>query len=217
MAVLNVFADRATPLRLLALGAHPDDLEIGCGATILRLLGELPEASLQWVVFSGDGGRADEARRSAETLVGDPTRVAIAVHGHRDGYFPYEGAAIKDQFEGIKRLFEPDVVLTHRLQDAHQDHRLIAELTWQTFRSAMILEYEIPKYEGDLGPPNLFVSISPELADRKVRHLMTAFPSQRDRRWFTEDVFRASLRLRGIECSSPSGLAEGFTCRKVTL
>ena len=216
-AMLTVLPERDDPYRLLVLGAHPDDIEIGCAATLMRLVADHPSARLRWVVFSGEDARADEARRSADALVGDPARVALTLHGYRDGFFPYDGASIKEAFVAIKGSFEPDLILTHRLEDAHQDHRLIAELTWQTFRSAMILEYEIPKYEGDLGRPNLFVTVSPDLADRKVQHLLTAFPSQRDRRWFSEDLFRATLRLRGIECASPSGLAEGFTCRKVTI
>ena len=170
---------------------------------------------LRWVVLTGAAERADEARASATTLAGD-VQLDVSVEAFADGFLPWAGDDVKRYVETLKG-FAPDVVFTHRLEDAHQDHRLVSELTWQTFRDAMIYEYEIPKYEGDLGHPNLYISVSEALAERKMDHLQLHFPSQRGRQWFSADTFRALLRLRGIECNSPTGLAEGFTCRKLRL
>jgi LmbE family N-acetylglucosaminyl deacetylase len=217
MLTFSLPSDRSQPYRILALGAHPDDLEIGCGATLMRFLREQAGSTLRWVVFSGSETRAEEARASVEALVGKSGNLELALHGFRDGFFPWDGGEIKERFEALKASFEPDLVFTHRVEDAHQDHRLVAELTWQTFRSATILEYEIPKYEGDLGHPNFFVTLSAEAARRKVEHLSRHFASQQQRSWFTDDTFWAMLRLRGVECASPSGFAEAFTCRKVRL
>ena len=207
--------DRSGPHRVLALGAHPDDIEIGCAATLMRLLDAGEIATLRWVVLTGALERADEARSSAAALAG-ATPLDVSVEGFADGFLPWAGDDVKRYVETLKG-FAPDVVFTHRLEDAHQDHRLVSELTWQTFRDAMIYEYEIPKYEGDRGHPNLYISVSEALAERKVDHLQLHFPSQRGRQWFSADTFRALLRLRGIECNSPTGLAEGFTCRKLRL
>ena len=150
MPTLSIFPDTGAPRRLLLMGSHPDDIEIGCAGTFMRLRSEFPSAEIRWVVLSGDASRAEEARKSAEALAGQG-QFNLTLHSFRDGFFPYEGAAIKDAFEAIKRTYRPDLVFTHRLEDAHQDHRVVAELAWQTFRSAMIAEYEIPKYDGDLG------------------------------------------------------------------
>jgi LmbE family N-acetylglucosaminyl deacetylase len=203
-------------LRVLAFGAHPDDIEIGCAGTILRLIGEHPGSAVRWVVMSGERPRADEARRSAKGLVDDRTDLRVDVHDFRDGHFPYHGSAIKDAFESVKVDFEPDLILTHRQEDLHQDHRLVAEVTWQTFRHHLILEYEVPKYDGDLGPANMFVTLPEPICRRKVDHLVSAFPSQRDRSWFSADTFWGLLRLRGIEAGE-AGFAEAFTCRKMVL
>jgi LmbE family N-acetylglucosaminyl deacetylase len=212
---IQVPGDRSGPYRVLALGAHPDDIEIGCAATLMRLLDDAGVAAVRWVVLTGTANRADEARASAAALAGD-TPLEVTVEAFADGFLPWKGDEVKTYLEGLK-AFAPDLVFTHRLEDAHQDHRLVAELTWQTFREAMIYEYEITKYEGDLGHPNLYVSVSESLAQRKVEHLQRHFPSQHGRQWFSADTFRALLRLRGIEANSPTGLAEGFTCRKMRL
>jgi len=198
------------PLRVLAIGSHADDIEIGCGGTLLRLAQEVSELEVRWVVLSAAGERADEARASAAAFGAE-----VDVQGFRDAFFRY-GPEVKEYFEGLKPL-EPDVIFTHHECDRHQDHRLVAELTWNTFRDHLILEYEIPKYDGDLGKPNVFFDLDEGLARRKVELLLESFPSQAGKRWFTEDLFLALMRLRGMECNAPSGLAEAFYARKLSL
>ena len=212
---LRLFGEGDEPYRVLAIGAHPDDIEIGCAATLMRLIDESAVAALRCVVLTGNAERAAEARAGAAALAMD-VPLDVSVGEFEDGYLPWAGADVKRTIEEHK-AFRPDVVFTHRLEDVHQDHRLVAELTWQTFRDSLICEYEIPKYEGDLGHPNLFVAISEDLARRKVEHLQRHYPSQQGRQWFTPDTFQALLRLRGIESNSPTGLAEGFTCRKLVI
>jgi LmbE family N-acetylglucosaminyl deacetylase len=202
-------ADGTAPA-VLALGAHADDIEIGCGGTLLRLAAEYPELEVHWVVLSGSPERAAEARASADAYLAGIAKRRIVTETFRDGFFPYEGASVKEFFERLKGEVSPDLILTHRRGDLHQDHRLVAELTWNTFRNHLILEYEIPKYDGDLGTPNFFVHLDDEICDRKTALLMEHFASQRDHRWFTEDLFRSLLRLRGMESNAPSGKAEGF-------
>lgn len=203
--------------RLLFIGAHSDDAEIGCGATVLELAARYPRASVRWVVLAAGGRRAAEATRSARGLLRGFRASEVLVADFRDGYFPSQYAGVKDFFEELKRGVDPDLVFSHTLADRHQDHRLVAELTWNTWRNHAVFEYEIPKFEGDLGQPNVFVPVSAVAARRKVAHLMRYFATQRSRRWFTADTFRAHLRLRGIECNSPSGLAEAFNGRKICL
>ena len=206
------------PLReILFLGAHSDDIEIGCGATVLRLVAEHPGLRVHWVVFSASGDRADEARRSAESFLDGAGESTVEVEAFPERYFPYDGGAVKRWFDGLGQRADPDVVFTHHRHDAHQDHRTIAELTWNTFRDHMILEYEIPKWEGDLGRPNVFVPLDEPIATQKVELLLAGFPSQRNRYWFTSETFRAVMRLRGIEARAPSGLAEAFHGQKMLL
>jgi LmbE family N-acetylglucosaminyl deacetylase len=202
--------------RLLVIGAHSDDIEIGCGGTILRLINEHPALQVSWIVFTARGARLEEARASAATMLARVGCPRIVTYSFRDGFLPYEGAPVKDAFELLKQEFQPDLILTHHRGDAHQDHRLIAELTWNTFRDHLILEYEIPKYDGDLGTPNLFVRLDSALVDQKIEHLMQSFPSQHGRHWFTAELFRSILRIRGMECNAPSGYAEGFYTRKIS-
>jgi LmbE family N-acetylglucosaminyl deacetylase len=211
-------SDLDRPPRFLFLGAHSDDIEIGCGATILRLLAEHPGARVTWVVFSADDDREIEARGSARSFLdgADFSTDDIIVHRFRESYFPHDGAAVKDAFEQLKPV-APDVVFTHRREDLHQDHRTVAELTWNTFRDHVVLEYEIPKYEGDLGHPNLFVPLEGETADRKVELLMEHFGTQRSKRWFRPATFQGLMALRGVECGAPSGWAEAFHARKLVL
>jgi LmbE family N-acetylglucosaminyl deacetylase len=211
------FADRRQPLRLLCLGAHADDIEIGCGGTILRLAAENPQMSVCWVVFSGQGQRRNEAETAARAFLAGLADTAVTVLGFRDGFFPSQHVEIKESFERLKREYNPSLVLTHYRGDLHQDHRLIAELTHNTFRDHLVWEYEIAKYDGDLGNPNLFSPLSEDLARRKVSALMEHFPSQRSHNWFTADTFFAMLRLRGISCNAPNGLAEAFYCRKMVV
>ena len=204
--------------RVLCLGAHADDIEIGCGGTILKLLGERPdEIAVDWVVFSGSEERAAEARASARAFLAAAKEANVRVEGFRERYFPSIGDRIKDHVARLGEEVSPDLVLTHYREDRHQDHRLISELTYNTFRDHLILEYEIPKYDGDLGRPEVFVHLDLVHCDRKIDHLLEHFPSQKERHWFTEDTFRALMRLRGVESRAPSGFAEGFHCRKLVL
>jgi len=201
----------------LFLGAHCDDIEIGCGGTILRLLYLYPDLEIWWIVFSGDARRKEEAERAAMDFTRGCPRLRLAAHGFRDGYFPYEGSRIKDTFEELKNECNPDIVFTHHGQDRHQDHRLLCELTWNSFRDHLILEYEIPKYDGDLGNPNVFFQIPDGDCEEKIRLLKLHYGSQQQKTWFKADTFRSLMRLRGIECRSSSGYAEAFYSRKVLL
>jgi LmbE family N-acetylglucosaminyl deacetylase len=203
--------------RVLALGAHADDIEIGCGAALLALSRANPGVEVTWVVFAASGERADEARRSAETFLASAGNADVVVHGFRDGYLPHVGAELKDVFEELKSRVEPDLVFTHTRHDPHQDHRAVCELTWNTWRRHLVLEYEIPKYDGDFGAPNVFVPVSRELAVEKARTVVEAFPSQQVKHWFDEELLLGVMRLRGMEAASESGYAEAFTCRKLSL
>ena len=216
MRALELGAARRRPFHLLCLGAHADDIEIGAGGLILQLTRSRAVA-VDWVVFSAAGVREREARRSARLFLKDARGSRVVVKQFRDGYFPYEGAGIKDVFEQLKSEVSPDLVLTHHGQDLHQDHRTVSEMTRNTFRDQLILEYEIPKYDGDLGSPNCFLPLDRGLSDRKIRYLVTSFASQRGKHWFSADAFKGLMRLRGLECRAPGGYAEGFYARKVVL
>jgi LmbE family N-acetylglucosaminyl deacetylase len=216
MLTLKLPPDSASPFKILCLGSHSDDIEIGCGGTILRLLSSNHNVEVAWVVFSSSKEREREARNSAELFLKHAKQKEIVVKDFRDGYFPFEGTKIKDFFEELKKV-SPSLVLTHSRKDAHQDHRLIAELTWNTFREHLILEYEIPKYDGDMGQPSVFVPLDKEICQTKVRYLLEAFESQRKKRWFQEETFLSLMRLRGMECNAPSGYAEAFYCRKLVV
>lgn len=204
------------PLRVLFLGAHSDDIEIGCGGTILRLIQEYPELEVTWVVFSALGERGDEARNSAQEILKDVRQKQVLVHDFKDSYFPYRGEEIKNIFERLKEETAPDLIFTHYRHDLHQDHRMLCELTWNTWRDHFILEYEIPKYDGDLGTPNFFVHLDKSLCNRKTDLLVRFFQTQGNKHWFTPETFQAILRLRGVECKSQGGYAEAFYCRKVS-
>jgi LmbE family N-acetylglucosaminyl deacetylase len=203
--------------RILALGSHADDIEIGCGGTILRLAEAHANLHVSWIVLSADGERAREARRSAETFLNGVRSSDVVVADFQDGFFPYLGGDVKAFFEKLKAEIAPDLIFTHQRLDLHQDHRLVSELTWNTFRDHLILEYEIPKYDGDLGTPNLFVHLSEPISRRKIETILAHFSSQLDRRWFTDDLFLSFLRLRGMESNSPTRYAEAFYCRKIVL
>jgi LmbE family N-acetylglucosaminyl deacetylase len=203
-------------LRVLCIGAHSDDIEIGCGGLILSLLKARRSVLVDWVVFSAPPGRDREARRSAAMFLKGTLKHRITLHTFRDGFFPHDGAAIKTEFEKLK-VVTPDLVLTHYRDDRHQDHRVLSDLTWNTFRDHLVLEYEIPKFDGDLGSPNCFVPLDKRTCDRKVQLIQAAFGSQRDKHWFSADTFMGLMRLRGMECRSPGGYAEGFYGRKITL
>ena len=217
MYALNLQSRTSVPLRVLCLGAHSDDLEIGCGGLILDLLKRNKHVEVDWVVFSSSTVREREARRSAALFLRGAARQRVTVHGFRDGFFPYDGEEIKKTFEDLKAEVMPDLVLTHYRDDRHQDHRLLSELTWNTFRGHFILEYEIPKFDGDLGTPNCFVPLKRSTCVRKVKYLNAAFGTQRDKHWFSEDTFMGLMRLRGMECRATEGYAEAFYARKVVL
>jgi LmbE family N-acetylglucosaminyl deacetylase len=218
VTVLLPLTDCTQPVtRVLAVGCHSDDIEIGCGATLLALTRARPDVEVTWMVLSADGDRGNEAKASATRFLESAGRTEVVVHGFRDGFLPYVGGEVKDVFASLQATVDPQLVLTHTRFDLHQDHRLVCELTWNTFRDHLILEYEVPKYDGDLGSPNLFVPISRELAKEKARLVQEAFPSQSQKHWFDPEVFLGLMRLRGMESRSPSGYAEAFTCRKLSL
>jgi len=201
--------------RILCLGAHSDDIEIGCGGAILRLLNESQNVEVMWIVFSADKRRADEARCSAEQFLDKAANKEIRFEKFRDGYFPHQGACIKDYFENLKTDFAPDLVFTHSRADYHQDHRLVSELTWNTFRNHLILEFEVIKYDGDFGRPNVYIPLGEDTCAKKIDIILGSFKSQGTRNWFTADTFMAVMRLRGIEINADH--AEAFYGRKVSL
>jgi LmbE family N-acetylglucosaminyl deacetylase len=217
--MLPLLLDRraGAKLTILCLGAHADDIEIGAGGTILTLLHHHHDAQVMWVVFSASGERAQEAKASAAAFLGAASPHEVSVHGFRDGFFPSEFERLKETFEAIKAHFHPTLIFTHHHADRHQDHRTLAELTWNTFRDHLVVEYEIPKYDPDLGNPNLFVPLTPAVAARKVELLVAHFTSQQGRRWFVPATFHAMMQIRGVQAASPSGLAEGFHASKLQL
>jgi len=202
-------------LRVLALGAHSDDIEIGAGGAILSWIASGAEVSVDWCALSAPGERADEARASAMEFLAGAKQAEVHLGEFRDGYFPAERTAVKDWVEGLKRLEKPDVVLCHQRNDAHQDHRMVCELAWNTFRDHLILEYEIPKWDGDLGQPNIYVPLSEEVLARKIELLHKHFGTQRSKAWFDDETFRGLARLRGVECRER--YAEAFFARKLLL
>ena len=203
-------------LRLLFIGAHCDDIEIGCGGTVLELVRRHPDAEIHWVVLSSGKVREREARDAAKMMLRGARNTNVVIKDFRGSYFPSEAPAIKDFFEELKPI-NPDVVFAHYRDDLHQDHRVVGELVWNTFRNHMILEYEIPKYDGGLGSPSVFVPLSKASVKRKVDVLMKVFVTQHPKQWFTPDTFQGLMRLRGIESNAPSGFAEAFYSRKLTL
>jgi LmbE family N-acetylglucosaminyl deacetylase len=217
MIRLGLAKPDGSPLRILCLGAHCDDIEIGAGGTVLRLIEEHPTAEFLWVVMSSTPARKEEAVATAERFLKGAARKDIRVLGFRDGYLPYLGVEVKDAFEALKKDFVPDLILTHYRHDLHQDHRQVSDLTWNTWRNHLILEYEIPKWDGDMGIPNVFVPVSEGQAARKIETILEGYPSQKGRQWFMEDTFYALMRLRGMESNSPSRYAEAFHGRKAVL
>lgn len=215
MIRLSFGAPRNEARRILCLGAHADDIEIGCGGTLLQLLQDDPETIVRWVVFSAQEERAREARQSAAAFLRDAGDAEVTVASFTDGFFPYEGDSIKRFFEAELKSFTPDLVFTHHREDRHQDHRVVSDLTWNTFRDHLILEYEIPKYDGDLGQPNVYMPLSATICQEKVSALTDHFVSQHDKHWFDEETFRAHLRLRGVEAATR--YAEAFHGRKMCL
>jgi LmbE family N-acetylglucosaminyl deacetylase len=203
--------------RILCLGAHADDIEIGCGGTILTLATTTAALQVTWVVFSSNEDREREARASADAILSDVPQKQILIERFRDGFFPYTGGDIKDYFEHLKTQVAPDLIFTHYRHDLHQDHRVISELTWNTFRKHLILEYEIPKYDGDLGSPNLFTRLDESIVHKKTQIILQFFQTQEHRHWFSADLFLALMRMRGVESAAPSSYAEAFYARKLVL
>ena len=208
---------RGRSLKVLCLGAHSDDIEIGCGGTVLTLIASHPRVEFDWVVLSASGKRRKEAEAGAAAFLSGAARANVTVKGFRDGYFPYIGGGIKDFFEELKKAVEPDLILTHHRRDLHQDHRLVSELTWNTFRDHVILEYEIPKYDGDRGAPNVFVPLNERISEAKSKIILEHFRTQAANGWFTAETFLALMRLRGVESNAPAGYAEAFYGRKLIL
>jgi LmbE family N-acetylglucosaminyl deacetylase len=217
MLELNINVDPVCGGRVLCLGAHCDDIEIGCGGTILKMAHTSKNLAVHWIVFSSNPQREQEARDSADAFLAGVAKKTVVVHKLRDGFFPYIGAEVKERFEQLKHEFSPDVIFTHYRGDLHQDHRVISELTWNTFRNHLILEYEIPKYDGDFGSPNVFIPLDELICRRKIDYILDAFDSQKGRTWFSRELFSSILRLRGMEANASSGHAEGFYCRKAIL
>jgi LmbE family N-acetylglucosaminyl deacetylase len=217
MQHLTFARNNAKPLEILCLGAHSDDIEIGAGGTILTLLDRYPGARVNWVVFAAKEQRAKEARASAAFFLAAAGWSDVAIHEFRDGFFPDEFAALKKSFENLKSVVTPDLILTHTKSDHHQDHRVVAELTWNTFRDHLILGYEVIKFDPDLGNPNVFVPIRPDVAQAKVDALMEHFNTQRQRRWFEPGTFMGMMHIRGVQAAAQSGLAEGFYGPKLCL
>jgi LmbE family N-acetylglucosaminyl deacetylase len=217
MKTLELFESLRNGGSVLCLGAHSDDIEIGCGGTLQKLLAESKNLTVHWVVLSAAGVREEEARASATDYLNAASQSKLTIMNFRNGFFPYHGAEIKEFFETLKALPRPDLILTHYNGDLHQDHRCAAELTWNTFRDHLILEYEIPKYDGDLGSPNLFVPLDESHVRLKTVGLNRHFRSQHDKQWFSATTFEGLGRLRGVQCNSPTGLAEAFYCRKAVI
>jgi LmbE family N-acetylglucosaminyl deacetylase len=208
------FLGKSPRLNVLCLGSHPDDIEIGCGGTVLRLA-KRDGTQFYWSVLSGNAKRGKEAWEGANAFLENVKSKKIDIQQFRESYFPFVGAHIKDYFEKLKKEFSPDLVLTHYRNDAHQDHRLVSDLTWNTFRDHFILEYEVPKYDGDLGIPNFYVHLDEPLVQLKTSLISSIFKTQKEKHWFTEETFRSILRIRGVESNSPSKYAEAFHCRKI--
>jgi LmbE family N-acetylglucosaminyl deacetylase len=217
MIPLKFGGDPDGSLQILCLGSHADDIEIGCGGTILRLATEYPKAVFHWVVFSAIGPREAEARHAALRFVETARLKGPILKTFQDGFMPFVGADVKQAFEELKLTVSPDLILTHNRKDAHQDHRMISDLTWNTFRNHLILEYEIPKYDGDMGQPEVFVPLSAELCEKKVSILLESFQTQHGKRWFQRETFFSLMRLRGMECNAASGYAEAFYGRKLVI
>ncbi len=217
MLTLSLGAGSGPGTNILCLGAHSDDIEIGCGGTILALLQTFGRVSVHWIVLAANQERAAEARMSAEKFLDGTESKTTVVKGFRDSFFPSHLAEIKDYFEELRKQVSPDLIFTHFRHDLHQDHRVVSELTWNTFRDHLILEYEIPKYDGDLASPNFFVPLEESVCNKKIQNILECFPSQRGNHWFDKETFLAILRLRGIESNAPSKFAEAFYSRKMVL
>lgn len=212
--MFNMF-NKESKINILCLGAHSDDIEIGCGGTILRILQEFDNIWVKWIVFSALKDRKTEAVQSAKNFLNSVKKQDVIIKDYKENYFPFIGDKIKDYYDEIKYNYNPDIIFTHYKNDAHQDHKIISDITWNTFRNHMILEYEIPKYDGDLGSPNVFIKLPENVCQQKIEYVMNTFKTQKRKNWFTDDTFWSLLRLRGMEAKSPSKYAEAFYCKKI--
>jgi LmbE family N-acetylglucosaminyl deacetylase len=217
MQALHLHPNPKTPLTILCLGAHSDDIEIGCGGTVMTLLTRYDKVQVHWVVLSGEGERAKEAKRSAQRYLRRVEDKQIIQGVFQDGYFPSQYRAIKDTFEKLKKEINPDLVFTHCSHDKHQDHRVVQSLTWNTWRDHRIFEYEIPKYDGDLGTPNAYFPLTAAVAKRKASNLLKDFATQRGKNWFDEETFMGLMRIRGLECQTDARYAEAFYAPKMVI
>ena len=217
MLDLSLSVPKGLPLKALFLGAHSDDIEIGCGATIRQWLSAGVSLDATWVVLCAEDERAEEARRSAGDFLLGAASSRVVIGGFRDSFLPYLGGAVKDFYETLKAYPAPDVIFTHRRDDLHQDHRLTCELTYNTFRDHQVLEYEIPKWDGDMGAPNAFVCVGETAARHKVDLVMRHFGTQRGKDWFDRETFLGLMRLRGMECRAPARYAEAFYLHKAVI
>jgi len=213
----KIFTNTNEALDVLCIGAHCDDIEIGCGGSILSMLNQNPNINLHWHIFTSSPDRKQEALAGARLFGAKAKSLSVNILDFPDGYLPYEGREVKQAMEAIKQSCSPDLIFTHYRHDLHQDHRKIAELTWNTFRNHLIMEYEIPKWDGDMGQPNTFIEIDKIIAEEKIRFLQEAYNSQQKKRWFTDDLFYSMMRIRGMECNSGSQLAEAFYMNKTVL
>ena len=212
---LELFAEGRLPARVLALGAHCDDIEIGCGGTLLRLAASRPALEVLWVVFCSSDVRKGEARAAAEAFLQGVRSSRVLIHDFRDAFLPWSGPSVKEAFEALKKEFSPDLIFTHYREDRHQDHRMVSDLTWNTWRDHLILEYEVPKYDGDFGAPNVFSPLPRAVVERKIDLLFEHYVSQRGRQWFTRDLLQGVARVRGMECVAAEQMAEAFYGRKI--
>lgn len=217
MLKLEFGKTKGRDLKILCIGAHSDDIEIGCGGSILRILSENADTEVHWVVLGSSGQRDGEAVASAKKFLENAKEKHIMVKNFKDSFFPYIGGDVKNEFEELKKSVMPDVVFTHYRHDLHQDHRLVSELTWNTYRNHLILEYEVIKYDGDIGIPNFFIHLDENQCDKKIEYIMKYFKSQKNRDWFTPDAFLSLMRIRGIESRAPKKYAEAFYCRKASV
>jgi LmbE family N-acetylglucosaminyl deacetylase len=215
MRRVELLPERDLPARILAIGAHCDDIEIGCGGALLRLASERPDAEVRWVVMASTAARAEEARASAADFLRGFSRSQVVIHDFRDGFLPWSGAAVKEAFEAHKQAYAPDLVFTHFRDDRHQDHRLVSELTANTWRNHLVLEYEIPKYDGDFGAPGFFIPLPRATLERKIDLVLRHYASQAGKHWLTRDLLQAVARIRGMECVAPEQVAEAFYSRKM--
>lgn len=203
-------------LSVLGIGAHADDLEIGCGGTVYQLARAHPGSTVLWWILTADSEREREAREAAARLLGNVCSLEVKVTRFRDGFLPYDGPGVKEAFEALKAQIEPDLIFTHSRTDRHQDHRTVSDLTWNTWRDHLILEYEIPKYDADLGNPNLYVALEADSAEAKLECLVNSFASQQSKPWYSGETFRGLMRIRGLECRAPTGFAEAFLAPKLS-